>query len=728
MPLSPESAATLAAAAPNRFRSLRRLAAVIAGVWVLATGPSVALGAKGRISREQLWSLRPLTTPEVPRFVTTSTNAIDAFVAAACREKGLLPFGPADKRTLLRRVSLDLTGLPPTLEEQEAFLADKAPDAYDRVVDRLLGSEQHGVRYGRHWLDALRYADHDENMPAANGIHLWRDWVVQALNRNLPYDAFVRAQVCGNRAARRLVISHEGHLTRIEPQPEDVFALGFLSRGATSPDDKDQMLAMSAVETISSVFLGMTVGCAKCHDHFYDPILQRDYYAMKALFDPLVLRPVELATSAQLFDQGKRRREFESRRDAVTEAMRKFIAPHHARLYEERVQTLPPEAQAAVRKPWDSRTAAERRLFEDYYPILRVDPVKLRAVMSPGEIQKYDEFLATLAGMKPPESVPSFFAVAEDPKRLQDPSYILTTGDPARPKKSQAVTPGFPFQPDGYEFHDGRREGFADWLTSPANPLFARVAVNRIWQWHFEAGLHPSANDFGALGGEPIHGPILDWLASEFVRQGFDMRWLHRQIVTSDTYRRATSGPSDATDANHRRDPENRWLWRAPLRRLEAEAIRDSMLAVAGALDLSLGGPAYQATGLVDGTSRRTLYLSRGYRSYADAMPDFLQTFDAEDGRAVCARRARTVTAPQALWMMNSELVDTLASRLATWLERASSGSPAVMIELGYRRVLARAPTPSERETAARFLEGGTGRAEDLAWMLFNLDEFIYLR
>ena len=250
---------------------------------------------------EDIWSLQPVRRPAIPEGATTSTNPIDAFIAASCRTAGLSVLGDADPAVWLRRVTLDLTGLAPTLEEQDAFLADPSAEARERVVNRLLSSEQHGVRYGRHWLDVLRYSDIDENMPAAPGIHLWRDWVINAIQQDLPYDEFVRAQISGNRAAHRKTISPEGHLTRVEPHPEDLFALGFLARGAASRENADHQLAFSAVETISTAFMGMTVGCARCHDHFFDPILQSDFYAMKALFDPLVLRPVSLATAAEVF-------------------------------------------------------------------------------------------------------------------------------------------------------------------------------------------------------------------------------------------------------------------------------------------------------------------------------------------------------------------------------------------------------------------------------------------
>ncbi|MBI3416317.1 MAG: DUF1553 domain-containing protein [Verrucomicrobia bacterium] len=696
----------------------------LAALLILSDNPLVA---KDAVKYEDLWSLKPIARPAVPANVTSSPIPIDAFIAQACREKKLTPVGPAEKLTWLRRVSLDLIGLPPSVEEQQAFLDDPSASAMDKVVERLLASEQHGVRYGRHWLDVLRYSDLDENMPVSPGIHLWRDWVITAINRDLPYDEFARAQIFGNRAAKRRIVSFAGHLTPVEPRPEDLFALGFLARGATSKANSDQQLAMSAVETISSAFLGMTVGCAKCHDHFYDPIKQVDYYSMKALFDPLVLRKVDLATTEQVFAHGRAVDDYEARLQTLTDAMRKFIQPYYARLYEERLSALPKDAQAAIRKPEKERNADEQKIADDYHPILRIDPPKIKEIMPPDEVKQYEEQLKQLNALKPPEPLPEFWTAEEDAKRAVETNYVLITGDPTRPKLSQPVPPGFPFAQTPPEFREGRRQTFVDWLTAPENPLFARVAVNRIWLWHFGAGLHASASDFGALGGKPVHPQLLDWLASEFIAHKYSMKWLHRLIVTSDTYRRASSGPTELEAANRRIDPDNQMFWKFPLRRLEAEPIRDALLQVAGRLDATLGGKSFDAV-KADTSNRRTAFMSRGYRSFQDVMPDYLQTFDAEDGRAVCPRRNHTVTAPQALFTMNSELADDVSARFAERLKKDSRGDLAAAVMLGYRMALGRLPSTMELAKALDYLQGDLGRVKDFAWLLLNLDEFMYVR
>jgi hypothetical protein len=263
---------------------------------------------------EVWWSLKAVVRPPLPD--GPESNPIDRFINAELRSRGLKAVGPADKSSLLRRVYMDLIGIPPTAAEQEAFLADDSTDAYEKVVDRLLANEQHAVRYARHWLDVLRYADADEQMTSAPGMYLWRDWVINALNDDVPYDQFVQIQLTGLRANERTQMSATGYRSRKEPRPGDQFALGFLARGT---GENPQDLAISAVDTVSTAFMGMTVGCAKCHDHLYDPILQKDYYAMKALFDPLVLRKITLASAAELLASGKAMAEAEKKTRAAGE-------------------------------------------------------------------------------------------------------------------------------------------------------------------------------------------------------------------------------------------------------------------------------------------------------------------------------------------------------------------------------------------------------------------------
>jgi hypothetical protein len=326
-----------------------------------------------------LWVLKPVVRPQIPAGVSKSKNPIDAFIAAEYKKKGVRPVAAADKNTLLRRVYLDLIGLPPTPAEQDAFLKDESPDAYEKVVDKLLANEQHGVRYARHWLDVLRYADADERMTAAGGIHYWRDWVINVLNSDLPYDQFVRTQLTGYRTTERTQMANIGVRSKLEPRPDDLFALGFLARGDVVRDNKNtQEMPIMAVETISTAFMGMTVGCAKCHDHMYDPISQRSFYAMKALFDPLVIKKVTMATPAELMAQSKALDEAQKRRAAAQAPLDALVGPYKQKLYEDRVAMLPADVQAIIRKSEKDRSAAEQKIADDYFPVLRIDGDKIQ--------------------------------------------------------------------------------------------------------------------------------------------------------------------------------------------------------------------------------------------------------------------------------------------------------------------------------------------------------------
>jgi hypothetical protein len=693
------------------------------------------------------WALQPIARPDIPGGVTESENPIDAFVAAEYRSKGLKPVGRASKSALLRRVYLDLVGIPPTPAEQDTFFDDTSPGAYERVVDHLLASEQHGVRYARRWLDVLRYADIDERMIAADGIYLWRDWVVNALNDDVPYDQFVRAQLTGYRSTVRTQMSATGYRSKAEPRPDDLFALGLLARGAVVRDGKvEGELALSAVETVSSAFMGLTVACAKCHNHVYDPITQRDFYAMKALFDPLVPRRITLATADELIAAGRAAQDAAQRRSPIEAAINTLVEPYKKKLYDDRVAMLPADVRAIILKPEQERSAAEQKIADDYFPILRIDADKISEVMSDGDRDKYQELQRQLSrvgsgGGRRGGSLAAFWTVEIDSKKEQEKSYVLTSGDPERPEMNHEVAPGWPFASTVPEFRDGRVEAFSDWLTAPHNPLFARVAANRIWQWHFGEGLHKSPSDFGKVGGFPSNPKLLDWLASEFVRQNFSMKALHRLIVTSDTYRLASEVDAALVATNQKIDPNNASLWHFPLQRLDAETIWDSIFTAAGNLDHTVGGPSFSVgerserrsrgsrrARAATTTQRRAAYMTRGYSTSRDVMPSFLQAFDVDDGRAPCPQRTQTVTASQGLFMMNSDEIESATAKFGERLQNESDGDLRAAVDLGYRVTLARPPSAQESELALEYLDGDPEKLKGLAWLLFNLDEFIYLR
>ncbi len=700
----------------------------------------------GATKPRTLWSLKPVVLPDVPSGVTESKNPIDAFIAEKYKEKGLEPTGTADKLTLLRRVHFDLIGLPPTIAEQRAFLRDKSPDAYEKVVDQLLANDQHGVRWARHWLDVLRYADLDgldgSVMPAASGIYLWRDWAISALNRDMPYDDFVRAQILGNRSRKHTVMTATGQRTKAESNPEDEFALGFLARGAVTRENSDQDLSLAAVETVSSGFMGMTVACAKCHDHKFDPIKQKDFYAMKALFDPLVPKKVTMATPKEIFANGELVAEYDRKKAPIDDAIEALVSPYRTKLYAERVSMLTPDVQTIIHKPEKERTAQEQKTADDYFPVLRIDPSKIKEAMPPEARAKYEVLQKQEAALVKPPELPSYWTVEEDKTLLEQKTYILTTGDPKRPEKDKPVDPGFPFMPAGVDFREGRREAFVDWLTAGDNPLFSRVAVNRIWQWHFGEGLQRVPSDFGLLGGKPSNQKLLDYLASEFVAHQYSMKWLSRLIVTSNTYKMASTGDPSLVAANQKVDPDDTYLWRFHLQRLDAEPIWDSVLYEAGNLDLTVGGKSFQLdtapkgkgesrsnAGLFDTkATRRGTYMVRGYLPSKDVMPNFLTAFDADDGRVPCPMRGQTVTAPQALFMMNNDLVATESGKLAHRVLAQSAGNLPLAVNLAYRTTLGRPPSPLETRRALQYINNNPSRMDGFAWMLFNLDEFVYVR
>ncbi|MCX6604224.1 MAG: DUF1549 and DUF1553 domain-containing protein [Acidobacteria bacterium] len=686
----------------------------------------------------KLWSLQPVVSPPIPPGL--HQNPIDAFLAVPQKAKGLKPNPPADKLTLLRRATFDLTGLPPTPAEQDAFLADASPNAYDKLIDRLLASEQHGVRYARHWLDVLRYADLDGTdggvMPASASIYRWRDWMIHSLNEDIPYDQFVRAQILGNRHGGRPTLTVFGTRAKAEPVPQDQFALGFLARAALTGNDRDQDIALNAVETVSSAFMGMTVACAKCHDHRFDPIKQTDFYAMKALFDPLVLRRVPLSTPAEIYAYGRAVEAYRRVKEPVDQAIEKLTAPYYEKLYAVRVSMLPPDVRAIVLKPERQRSVAEQKTADDYFPVLRIDPPKLKEIMPKDVIQAYDALLKQQRELKAPPGLDAHVIVEEDSARLLQPTYLLTSGDPTKPEKDKAVAPGFPFQPPDTDFRYGRREGFVDWLTDKQNPLFARVAVNRLWQWHFGEGLQKSPSDFGLLGGRPSHPQLLDFLAAEFTRQNFSMKAMHKLILTSHAYQQS----SLPNPVNQKLDPTNTTLWRFRLQRLEAEPLWDAILSSAGQLDLSIGGKSFQIVKTdskqsiflpKDGTfeahkNRRAAYLTRGYIPSTEVMAHFLQSFDVDDGRTPCPVRTQTITAPQALFSMNDPLVEDATTNLASRLAKAPDLPSSV--QLAYRETIGRPPSNLELDRALSYLSSDPTKLKGLVWLLYNLDEFLFIR
>jgi hypothetical protein len=491
--------------------------------------------------------------------------------------------------------------------------------------------------------------------------------------------------------------------------------------------------------------MGLTVGCAKCHDHKLDPISKHDYYAMKALFDPLVLRKVVLGTPADLVESGKAMEEAQKKRAPIQASIDELIAPYKKKLYDDRVAMLPTDVRAVILKDEKDRAAAEQKIADDYFPVLRIDSDKIAEIMPQEQRARYQELqqqLNSIGGGRRGSSLQAFWAVEVDPKKATEPSYMLTSGDPDRPEKNHPVEPGWPFAPANIDFRDGRVEAFSDWLTAPQNPMFARVAVNRLWQWHFGEALEKTPSDFGKMGGMPSNPQLLDWLASEFVRLNFSMKAMHRLIVTSQTYRLSSQLDPATAESNLKADPDDTHLWHFRLQRLDAEPIWDAILTAAGNLDLSVGGPSFdikpgqgrRGGGFRGGppadqrTKRRAAYMVRGYSTSRDVLPNFLEVFDVDDGRVPCPMRTQTVTAPQALFMMNSDSIEKATATFAERLEKESGGDLTKAVDLAYQLTLARQPSSAELQHALSYLENDSSRLKNFAWLMFNLDEFLYVR
>ena len=680
------------------------------------------------------WAFRPPLRNEPP---AGAKNPIDAFLLATLHAKGLRPAPAADHRSLIRRAYLDLTGLPPTPAQVDAFLNDRAPDAFARVVEELLASPHYGERWGRHWLDVVRFSDsggfeYDRDRPNA---WRYRDYVVQAFNQDKPYNRFIVEQLAGDEAAPESV--------------EARIATGYLRLGlennikneTTRLDDVDDL-----VSTTSQAFLGLTVGCARCHNHKFDPIAQKDYYRLQAVFFPA--KPLEFPLVSP--DEIERFKAEDRRIMDLEKPLKAQIAevekPTRDRLLADKRAKLPGYIQQALATDPQKRTEGQRLNAEQVEKTLSVDEPELAAAMAPADITKRSQIAAQVAALEAqrPKPLPTAMAIAEAGGEAP-PSYFLHRGSPGQ--KGSLMKPGviavaswrdwnFP-EPAAEAKSTGRRKALAEWIASPENPLTARVMVNRIWQNHFGEGIVRTPNNFGKMGEAPTHPELLDWLATEFVRQGWSVKAMQRLILNSEAYQRS----SDDVAANLKADGENRYFWRMPRRRIEGEGIRDAILAVSGNLDLKTGGPAihpfidpslYQASskrtwvGKPDTDPenwRRSVYV---FSKRSIPLP-MLDVFDKPDSVSSCARRNRSTIAPQALILMNNAFVLMEARKFAARLASEAGPDAAAQVSLAFQLALSRPPDHSEREQSVAFVKAGPNGLVDFCQTVFNLNEFVYL-
>jgi hypothetical protein len=668
------------------------------------------------------WSYVPPTRPEVPPVKNRSwvRNPIDAFILSEIEGMDLGPAAEADRVTLIRRLRFDLTGLPPTAEEVDAFVADTRPDAYERLVDRLLQSDQYGERWARMWLDLARYAESDGFKSDKTRPTAWRyrDWVIKALNADLPYDRFLTLQLSGDEVA---------------PDDPDAFLATAFNRHWPFEDNNkvpglNRLLMLEDItDTTASVFLGMTIGCARCHDHKFDPISQKDYYRFQALFaacepkdDAPLGSPFEVALHASV------EAEHRVRIDRLNKRISALERPYLAELLKGKLDQLPREVRQALATEPEERSAFQEDLLKRYAKDMKVAPRAMESAMKPADRRAWTELGGEMKGLTEslPQGPPTGSGMTDtgpNPPAV----HLLQKGNYAAP--GDEVGPGFPsiFQGSLPPFESrptpgssGRRKALADWLTRPDHPLTARVMINRLWQNHFGRGIVATPSDFGTQGVAPSHPALLDWLATEFLARGWSLKAMHRLMVTSATYRQSSTPPARTLAA----DPENTLFSRMFRRRLEGEAVRDALLAVSGRLDHRVGGPSvfpdlppgietrggWTRSASESDRNRRSVYVFvRRNLKYP-----LFDAFDAPDTNTTCPERNVTVNAPQALMLLNSDLVLDQARALAGRVLSAASDDrhdPKALVARAYRLSFSRDPKPDELSRGVTFLEDQPG-------------------
>jgi mono/diheme cytochrome c family protein len=665
-----------------------------------------------------------------------SRNPVDAFLWQTWTKKNLRPSPRANARTLIRRAYLDLTGLPPAPEDVEAFVKDPSQQRWEQLIDKLLASPHYGERWGRHWLDLVRYADSGGFERDFDWHNAWRyrDYVVNAFNQDKPYDQFIRELIAGD---------------EIAPESnEAVTATGYLRLGLDNniKDDRTRLDELDdLVATTSLAFTGLTVGCARCHNHKFDPIPQKDYYRMQAVFHPTkgVEHPLVSKADVEAHDtEVKRIRDLQA---PLKKQKKDLEEPFRKSLFDAKVAQLPEYLQIAWRTPKEQRTEGQRLNAEQIEKTLHVPEKEITAAMPEDLRARQQQVKQQIEGFEKqlPEPYPTARAIGEEGPEPA-PSYFLHQGAPDA--KGSVMQPGiitvawereyaFPKPPEGAK-SSFRRRAFAEWLSSPENPLTARVMVNRIWQHHFGEGIVRTPSNFGKTGQPPSHPELLDYLANEFVRSGWSIKAMHRLMMTSRAYQMASDDVAENTAA----DPSNHLFWRMPRQRLQAEILRDQMMAVAGTLDRTVGGPAvfpyidpdlFQSStsrtwpGKPDddpSTWRRSLYV---FTKRSIRYPMF-EAFDQPDAVNSCDRRNRSTIAPQALLLMNNSSVILQAQKFAERLEKETGTNAERQLERAFLLALSRAPRADEKERALNYLRGGQGTLADFCQLLFNLNEFAY--
>lgn len=635
----------------------------------VAGTPADPLVGKGD---REFWSFRPPQPAMIPRAVHSDRvrNPIDAFVLQKLVEKNLSLSPEAKRLTLLRRAAFDLTGLPPESAEAEAFLTDQCPDAYDKLIDRLLASPRYGERWGRHWLDVAGYADcegrREQHLPRPFAWR-YRDYVIRAFNADKPYDRFLQEQLAGDELADyeqapEITREIEDNLVataflRMSPDPTWANLTGFVP-------DRIEVMA-DAMDVLGSGVMGLTFKCARCHDHKFDPIPQRDYYRLLAIFKGAYDEHDWLKPEINAYGGA-----------ASAGAGERYL----------------PYVNTAERQRWQKHNAAIQQ---------EVDALK--ALSQTTETEKQIKALEARR-----QAEPRIMALWDRGESSETYLYrrgnYLTAGLPVHPGPPSILTDGqTPFEikpPWPGAKSTGRRLAFARWLTQPDHPLTARVVVNRIWNHHFGQGLVRSPGNFGKMGDEPTHPELLDWLALEFVREGWSMKSMHRLMMTSSTYRQASA----VTSEHEQLDPGNRLLSRMPLRRMEAEELRDSLRWIAGQLDQRSFGPAEpiqaRADGLVLSGKRRSIYVQQLRKQ----VPSLLESFDLPAMNPNCLKRSESLVTPQALHLLNDTAVREMAAQFADRVQQAVGDAPTRQVQRIYWSALSPLPSAEEQKVSLEIL------------------------
>jgi hypothetical protein len=684
---------------------------LIAGAGLYLVG--AAMGAPGGSPKHKIitdadrafWSFQPVKEAPVPAVHDAAwcRNPIDQFILARLEAEGLTPAPEADRRTLIRRATFDLHGLPPTPAEVDAFVNDRSTDAYEKLIDRLQASPRYGERWGRHWLDLVRYAESDGFKQDAYRPNAWpyRDYVIRSFNDDKPYDRFVTEQLAGDEIAPR--------------DPDAMVATGYMRHGLYEYNQRDvpkqwsQMLT-DVTDVTGDVFLGLSMGCARCHDHKFDPILQTDYFRLQAFFAPMLPRnDLPLATEQQKADYAKAMAEWEQKTESIRAQMLPMEQAGAAGAAKAAIKKFPEDMQAILNKPASERTPLEEQLALLASRQVYDESENPQPKIAAKDKERYAELKKELAGydtLKPKPLPRGMFTTDVGP--IAPPAFIpghldqpLGPGIPVVLEK----LPGSELSISPSATSTGYRTALAKWITQPANPLTSRVMVNRIWQYHFGRGLVITSSDYGHLGAAPTHPELLDWLAQRFVQDSWSFKKIHRLIMTSAVYRQTAL--RETPKVARLKDPEDRWLWRMNTSRLDAEQIRDTMLAVSGELQSAEGGPAVETTSPI-----RAVY-TKVVRNTRDPV---LDAFDAPDSFASVCTRNTTTTPTQSLLMINGDWPLKRAAAFAARVRAETKASdPGSLIDSAYRLAYGRAPEPAERKTAIAFLDRQSSKGDSAA-------------